>query len=193
MYLILDNYDSFVYNLASIFSELKTEVKVVSVADYHPRLLTSTSIQGLILSPGPGKPEQATVFLNALDVVPDNLPVLGVCLGHQVIAHYCGAKVIKGERPMHGKISLITHNSHGVFKNLPQHFSVTRYHSLAVDKASLPKSLKISAQTDDGIIMGIYSTLRPLHGIQFHPEAVFSEQGKELVNNFISFSRKVTL
>lgn len=191
MYLILDNYDSFVYNLSSMFAELGAQTQVVSVADFHPKYLSSFPLKGLVLSPGPGKPEQAQVFLQALkEVRTQNLPVLGVCLGHQVIAHYCGAKVIKGSRPMHGKLTRITHNQKGLFTGLPQQFLVTRYHSLVVDKTTLPADLKICAEGEDGSIMGIYSTQYPLYGIQFHPEAVLSEQGRELIGNFLSLSEK---
>lgn len=185
MILLLDNYDSFTYNLLHYLGELGAEVVVerndaVSVNDVMKR-----KPQAIVISPGPGTPDESGICLALIKEAAGKIPLLGVCLGHQAIGQVFGGKVVRAPKPMHGKVSPITHNDKGVFKGLPSPLNVTRYHSLIVDKPSLPDTLSITAETDDGIIMGLQHKQHNLHGVQFHPESIASEQGHALLKNFL--------
>ncbi len=183
---LLDNYDSFVYNLASYFLELKADIIVRQPDDISISEVEDLAVQGIILSPGPGKPEDAVFSLKVLDAFQDKIPILGVCLGHQVICHYFGAKVQKGERPMHGKISSIVHNGQGLFESIKNPVNVTRYHSLCVAKNDLTDELSLDAVADDGSVMAVSHKHKEIYGVQFHPEALLTEEGLKMLDNFLN-------
>jgi anthranilate synthase component 2 len=183
--LLLDNYDSFTYNLLHYLGELGKEVVVkrndaVSVAE-----VMAMKPDGIVISPGPGTPEESGICLALVKEASGKIPLLGVCLGHQAIGQAFGGKVIRAPRPMHGKVSAVHHKNKGVFAGLPSPFNATRYHSLIVEKSSLPDSLAITAETEDGIIMGLQHKQHNVHGVQFHPESIASEHGHALLKNFI--------
>ena len=182
---LLDNYDSFVYNLASYFLELQAEIIVRQPQDTSIEELKGLKVQGIVLSPGPGRPEDARFSLEVLKVFQEKMPILGVCLGHQVICHYFGAKVQKGARPMHGKISSITHNNQGLFQSLKNPLNVTRYHSLSVAKKDLSPSLSLDAVSEDGVVMAVSHRDAAIYGVQFHPEALLTEEGHKMLDNFL--------
>jgi len=186
MLLVIDNYDSFTYNLVQYFQQLGQEVVV-----YRNDEISLTDIQVLdpqyiCISPGPGTPDQAGICLDLIKQFSGMLPILGVCLGHQAIARAFGAEIVVNWRQMHGKTSLVNHNYEGVFRSLPNPLSVVRYHSLVVNEDSLPTSLIVTARTEEGEIMGISHRQYPLHGVQFHPESILSEAGYQLLENFLS-------
>ena len=189
MYLIIDNYDSFVYNLVSYFREEGATVKVIRYDDIQNTNIISMVLQkelnGIVISPGPKRPENYERILDLLDDVKGFVPILGVCLGHQIIGHYFGGTVKKGRRPMHGKISAIRHNDAELFRDIPSSFSVTRYHSLIVDGNDLPESLVVDTRTKDREIMAIHHIVYPIYGIQFHPEAVLTDYGHNIIRNFM--------
>jgi anthranilate synthase component II len=187
MFLLIDNYDSFTYNLWHYLGELGAEVVVqrndaVSVAD-----ALALRPQGVIISPGPSDPDHAGICLELIAKA-GGVPILGVCLGHQAIGQAFGGKVVRAPVPMHGKLSAIRHDNRGVFEGLPNPFQATRYHSLIIDRASLPAALSITAETADGIIMGVQHRERPVHGVQFHPESIASEGGHRLLKNFLALA-----
>lgn len=184
MYYILDNYDSFVYNLAAYLRESGATVQVRAAEDLSLSEIDAMKPQGIIISPGPGRPQDAHASIRVLDRFQYNVPILGVCLGHQVIGWYYGAQVQKGAQPMHGKITPVIHDSTGVFSNLPPRFDVTRYHSLVVCEEGMPGSLRVTARSKDGAVMGIVHKNLPVYGIQFHPEAVQTQYGHSLLVNF---------
>jgi anthranilate synthase component 2 len=184
--LLLDNYDSFTYNLLHYLSELGAEVVVkrndaLSVAD-----VLAMRPSGIVISPGPGTPDESGITLDLIRASAGKIPLLGVCLGHQAIGQVFGGKVVRAPKPMHGKVSEVYHTHEGVFKGLPSPFSATRYHSLIVEKATFPDALHVTAHTDDGIIMGLQHKDYVLHGVQFHPESIASEHGHELLKNFLA-------
>ena len=184
MFLLIDNYDSFTYNLWHYLGELGAEVVVkrndtLSVSD-----ALGLKPQGIVISPGPSDPDHAGICLE-LVAKAGSIPILGVCLGHQAIGQAFGGKVVRAKVPMHGKISQIRHTGAGVFKNLPNPFPATRYHSLVVERASLPKILEVTAETEDGLIMGLAHRERPVFGVQFHPESIASAGGHDLLKNFL--------
>ncbi len=186
MILMIDNYDSFTYNLVQYFGELKAEMKVfrndaLTVAD-----IRAMKPEKIVISPGPGRPEDAGVSVPVIKELAGTVPILGVCLGHQGIGYAYGGKIINAKRLMHGKTSMITHNGKDLFAGLPQPFEATRYHSLVIDKNSLPSSLEVTAwTTDDGEIMGVRHKTLPLWGVQFHPESILTTEGKNLLKNFL--------
>ena len=182
---LLDNYDSFVYNLASYFLELKAEIIVKQPHTMSIEELESLDVQGIVLSPGPGRPEDAKFALEVLDAFQDKMPILGVCLGDQVICHYFGAKVQKGPRPMHGKISSITHINRGLFESIKNPINVTRYHSLCVAKKDLSDELSLDACSEDDVVMAVSHKEKPIYGLQFHPEALLTESGHDMLDNFL--------
>lgn len=188
MYLMIDNYDSYVYNLVSYMRELNMELQVVrnDRIDWEnlQTQIEKKEIQGIVLSPGPKHPKDFTYAKKMLYQFGSKIPILGVCLGHQMIADSFGAKVSRGPRPMHGKISPIEHTGRYLFQNLPTSFQVTRYHSLVVSKEAFPEELVIDAKSEDGMIMGIHHKNKPIFGIQFHPEAVLTQYGHELLENY---------
>lgn len=188
MYLMIDNYDSFVYNLYAYLRELGEEVLVVRndrISLKEIEKLLRDGLDGILISPGPKSPADCGISCQVVERFAGRVPILGVCLGHQVIGHVYGAAVEKGTCPMHGKVSAVTNNGTGLFAGLPLAFSVTRYHSLVVSEKSFPEVLKVDARTDDGVIMAISHKTLPVYGVQFHPEAVLTEYGHELLHNFV--------
>jgi anthranilate synthase component II len=189
MLLLIDNYDSFTYNLVHFLGELGATCEVhrndkISTADVIKKKPTA-----IVLSPGPCTPNEAGICLDLIAKAGEkNIPLLGVCLGHQSIGQVYGGKVIRAPLPMHGKLSAINHFGKSVFKGLPKTFQVTRYHSLIVERETLPSCLEITAETADGIIMGLQHKTIPAHGVQFHPESIASEQGHALLANFLDIA-----
>jgi anthranilate synthase component 2 len=189
MFLLIDNYDSFTYNLWHFLGELGAEVVVkrndaLSVDD-----ALALKPQGIVISPGPSDPDHAGICLELIRRA-GNLPVLGVCLGHQALGQALGGKIVRAPVPMHGKLSAIHHDGTGVFAGLPNPLQATRYHSLIVERASLPPSLRVTAETEDGLIMGLVHRERPLHGVQFHPESIASVGGHSLLKNFLDLAAR---
>ena len=188
MILVIDNYDSFTYNLVHYLNELGAQTEV-----WRNDALTVTDAlalkpEAILLSPGPCTPNEAGICLDLFAAVPDDLPILGVCLGHQAMGQAFGGKVVRAKSLMHGKTSQIHHDGTGVFRGLPNPFVATRYHSLAVERASLPDTLAVNAWTDDGEIMGLIHKTRPIHGVQFHPESIATEGGHQLLANFLDLA-----
>ena len=188
MILVIDNYDSFTYNLVHYLNELGADTVVHRNDDLTVQEALGLRPNAVLLSPGPKAPDQAGICLPLLRGAPDDLAILGVCLGHQAIGQAYGGDVIRAKAVMHGKTSLIHHNDQGIFKGLPNPFTATRYHSLAVDKATLPEELEITAWTDDGEIMGVQHKTRPVYGVQFHPESIATEGGHQLLANFLELA-----
>lgn len=185
MILVVDNFDSFTYNLVHYLNELGAETlvrrnDVLSVGD-----AIGMKPEAILLSPGPCAPDQAGICLPLLTEAPEDLPILGVCLGHQSIGQAFGGEVIRAKTLMHGKTSQIAHAGKGVFEGLPNPFTATRYHSLAINRANIPDCLEITAWTDDGEIMGVQHRTRNVHGVQFHPESIATEGGHHLLANFL--------
>ncbi len=191
MLLLIDNFDSFTYNLVQAFQVLDRRVEVVRKNAATIQECINMQPAFLVISPGPGRPNDAGFSKNAMAYFGGRIPVLGVCLGHQCLAEMYGGTVRRAEFPMHGKTSPIYHNSQGLFTGLPQGFEATRYHSLIVDRDSLPGCLEITAETQDGQIMGLrHRELSYLEGVQFHPESVMTSFGMKLLANFINYSLK---
>jgi anthranilate synthase component 2 len=188
MFLLIDNYDSFTYNLWHFLGQLGAEVKVVRNDKITVPGALALKPEGIIISPGPCDPDKAGICLDLIKACPIDMPVFGVCLGHQCIGQAFKAKIIKGTYPMHGKLSRIQHANLDIFADIPQNFLATRYHSLMVDKLNLPNSLTVSAKTQDDIIMGISHKTRPIFGVQFHPESIASEYGYTLLANFLKIA-----
>jgi anthranilate synthase component 2 len=186
MLLLIDNYDSFTYNLVHYLGELGAEVTIYRNDAIGADEGLALNPQGIVLSPGPCDPDQAGICLELIEKNGGAIPLLGVCLGHQAIGQAFGGKVVRAPTLMHGKASDIHHDGNGLFEGLPAPFSATRYHSLIVERDSLPECLEVSAQNDDGVVMGIAHREFPVHGVQFHPESIASEQGHELLKNFLT-------
>lgn len=191
MILMIDNYDSFTYNLVRYFEELNEKVIVYRNDKIDNKIINKLKPSGIVISPGPKAPKDAKEVLDIIDSFKGKVPILGICLGHQCIGEYFKGNIVKGVRPIHGKISRITNTGEGIFKGLPSEFNVTRYHSLIIDKETFPKELKITAQTDDGVIMGIEHRHMKIYGVQYHPEAVLTEEGHSLLNNFIKICKEL--
>ncbi|GGL27889.1 MULTISPECIES: aminodeoxychorismate/anthranilate synthase component II [Caulobacter] len=189
MILVIDNYDSFTYNLVHYLNELGADTVVHRNDDLSVQEALGLRPNAVLLSPGPKAPDQAGICLPLLRGAPEDLAILGVCLGHQAIGQAYGGDVIRAKEVMHGKTSKIFHNDQGVFKGLPNPFIATRYHSLAVDKATLPDDLEITAWTEDGEIMGVQHKTRPVYGVQFHPESIATEGGHQLLANFLDLAK----
>ena len=190
MILVIDNYDSFTYNLVHYLNELGAETRVQRNDDLTAAEAIALRPDAILLSPGPCSPDEAGICLELLRKAPDTLPILGVCLGHQSIGQAFGGRVVRAKALMHGKTSAIRHTGKGVFRDLPNPFTATRYHSLAVEQASLPDALEVTAWTDDGEIMGLQHRTRPVHGVQFHPESIATEGGHKLLGNFLELAAR---
>ena len=184
MYLMIDNYDSFVYNLKAYFQELGRDILVRRSDEITLADIQAMQPQGIILSPGPKRPWDAQLCVDTVNRFGGKSPLLGVCLGHQVLGHCAGATVEKGVRPMHGKVTRVHHNGTGLFAGLPREFDVTRYHSLVVRQETLPEDYQVDCVAEDGAVMGLSHRTLPLFGVQFHPEAVLTQYGHELLENF---------
>lgn len=184
MYLMIDNYDSFVYNLKAYLQELGRDILVRRSDELTLDDIQAMQPQGIILSPGPKRPWDAQLCVDTVRRFGGKVPLLGVCLGHQVLGHCAGAVVEKGARPMHGKVTRVRHNGTGLFAGLPREFNVTRYHSLVVRQDTLPEDYQVDCVAEDGAVMGLSHRNLPLFGVQFHPEAVLTEYGHELLENF---------
>ena len=184
MYLMIDNYDSFVYNLKAYFQELGRDILVRRSDEITLADIQAMQPQGIILSPGPKRPWDAQLCVDTVKRFGGKIPLLGVCLGHQVLGHCAGATVEKGVRPMHGKVTRVHHNGTGLFAGLPREFNVTRYHSLVVRQDTLPEDYQVDCVAEDGAVMGLSHRTLPLFGVQFHPEAVLTQYGHELLENF---------
>ena len=187
--LVIDNYDSFTYNLVHFLGELGADSKVWRNDKISLDEIAEMAPEGIVLSPGPGTPQQAGICLALIDRFKATTPILGVCLGHQAIGEAMGGDVIRAPQLMHGKTSKINHTGKGLFRGLNSGFEATRYHSLIVKPETLPKDLEVTASTDDGLIMGLQHKSFPLHGVQFHPESIASENGHALLQNFLNISR----
>ncbi|MCX6935017.1 MAG: aminodeoxychorismate/anthranilate synthase component II [Verrucomicrobia bacterium] len=185
MLLVIDNYDSFTYNLVQYFGELGADPVVKRNDAITPDEVEKMNPSKIVISPGPGTPADSGVSMELIRRFGPRTPILGVCLGHQCIGQEYGGKVVRAERLMHGKTSPIRHDGKGVFKGLPNPFEATRYHSLLVEKSSVPKCLEITADTAEGEIMGLRHREFPVHGVQFHPESILSKEGKDLLANFL--------
>ena len=185
MLLLIDNYDSFTWNLVHYLGELGAEARVVRNDAMSVAEALATGPSAVVLSPGPCAPRQAGICLDLIRNAPEDLPILGVCLGHQAIGEAFGGEVVRCHEVMHGKLSTITHDGTGLFEGLPQGFEVTRYHSLTVKPETLPACLRVTARSQSGVIMGLAHRTRPVHGVQFHPESIASEHGHAMIANFL--------
>ena len=191
MYLLIDNYDSFTYNLVHFLGELGGETVVRRNDALSADEAMALRPQGIVISPGPCDPDRAGICLDLIaKAAAARMPVLGVCLGHQSIGQAFGGKVVRGPIPMHGKVSKIRHAGTDVFDDIPSPFEATRYHSLVVDRASMPDCLTVTAETADGLVMGVAHKELPIFGVQFHPESIASEHGHKLLGNFLALSRQ---
>jgi len=185
MLLVIDNYDSFTYNLVQYFGELGADPQVKRNDAITPDEVENMKPQRIVISPGPGRPEEAGISMELIRKFGGKVPILGVCLGHQCMGEVYGGKVVRAGRLMHGKTSPIQHDGKGVFQGLPNPFEATRYHSLIVEKNSVPSCLEVCAETAEGEIMGLRHREYPVHGVQFHPESILSKEGKDLLANFM--------
>ena len=186
MILLLDNYDSFTYNLAQYLGEWGCTVEVHRNDKISVEHIAHRKPERIVISPGPCTPREAGVSVELVQKLAGKIPILGVCLGHQAIGAAFGGNIVRAPKLFHGKTSQIEHDGKGIFRDLPNPFVATRYHSLIVERKSLPKELVVTAETDDGIIMGVRHRHYPLEGVQFHPESVLTESGKQLLRNFLT-------
>ncbi len=186
MILLLDNYDSFTYNLAQYLGELGCEVEVYRNDKISVEEIAKRKPERIVISPGPCTPQEAGISIELVQRLAGKFPILGVCLGHQAMGAAFGGKIVRAPKLFHGKTSEIHHDGKGVFRKLPEPFTATRYHSLIVERKSLPRELAITAETSDGIIMGVRHRKHKMEGVQFHPESVLTESGKQLLQNFLS-------
>jgi len=185
--LLIDNYDSFTFNLYHYLSSLNTKVDVVRNDRITSKDILNKRYNKIVISPGPGNPNHSGNCINILKTLHQKLPFLGVCLGHQIIGQVFGSKIVQAKKLMHGKTSKIRSKKTGILKNLPKTFEATRYHSLIIEKKSLSKDLEITAETDDGIIMGVQHKKFNIHGVQFHPESIKTKLGIKILRNFINY------
>lgn len=191
MILLIDNFDSFTYNIAQMIQGVGVDVEVYRNNALDINAIRKMDPDGIIVSPGPGRPKDAGISRQVISTFHDR-PVLGVCLGHQCIAEVFGGRIVQAKKIMHGKRSVITHDNKGLFDGIPQGFSAVRYHSLVVDRQSLPDVLVADAFSDDGEIMGVRHERLPAYGVQFHPESIASEYGAEIMDRFIQYTREET-
>lgn len=191
MILIIDNYDSFTYNLAQYLGELGAELQVVRNDQVTVTDILAMAPERIVISPGPCTPNEAGISLDVIKTLGETFPILGVCLGHQSIGQAYGGKVVRAAHVMHGKVSNIQHfGNDGLFEGISNPFEATRYHSLIVERESLPDCLEITAETDDGIIMAMRHKTHPVWGVQFHPESILTGEGKSILGNFLALNRK---
>lgn len=190
MLFLLDNYDSFVYNLYAYFQELGQEILIKRPDEISLTEIEQMDFEGIVISPGPGHPSAALLSLQIIDTFKGKMPILGVCLGHQAIGYYFGAPIKKGLKPMHGKISRITNDGKSLFQGFPRQINVTRYHSLVISPDSIVADFDINALSEDGAVMAVSHKKYPIYGVQFHPEAVLTEHGHDLLSNFIEICKK---
>jgi anthranilate synthase component II len=189
MLLLIDNYDSFTYNLFHYLGELGEELVVKRNDQISVQDALAMRPDSIVLSPGPCDPERAGICLALINAAAGRVPILGVCLGHQAIGQAYGGRIVRAPVPMHGKLSQIHHSGKSVFRGLEDGFPATRYHSLVIERATLPAVLEITAETDDGVIMGVAHRTHPVHGVQFHPESIASAHGHALLQNFLRLAR----
>ncbi len=187
--LLIDNYDSFTFNLYHYLSSLNTDVEVVRNDKINSNKILKNKYNKIVISPGPGNPNQSGNCIKIVKSLYKKIPILGVCLGHQIIGQVFGSKIIQAKKLMHGKTSKIKSKRIGILKSLPSTFEATRYHSLIIDKKSLSKDLKITAETEDGLIMGIQHKKYNVHGVQFHPESIKTRIGIKILKNFINYKK----
>ena len=192
MILMIDNYDSFTYNLVQYLGELGAEVKVARNDEISLDEVARLRPARIVISPGPCTPDQAGISLGVIGRFAGDVPILGVCLGHQAIGQAFGGKVVRAGRVMHGKVSSVRHDGRGVFAGIPDRFAATRYHSLVVERESLPACLEVSAETEEGEIMSLRHRTLPVEGVQFHPEALLTEHGHAMLKNFIEGENTMT-
>ncbi len=186
MMLLIDNYDSFTYNLAQYFGELGQDVEVIRNDAIDLEGIKALRPERIVVSPGPCTPNEAGISVPLIKELAGKLPILGVCLGHQSIGAAFGGNIVRAKRVMHGKTSTVTHNRQDCFAEIPTPFTVVRYHSLVIDRVTLPKELSITAESDDGEIMGVRHKTLPVWGVQFHPESIITEHGHDLLKNFLN-------
>ena len=189
MILLIDNYDSFTYNLFHYLGELGAKVRVERNDALTAAEALALKPQGIVLSPGPCTPNEAGICLEIIEKANGTMPILGVCLGHQAIGQAYGGKVVRAPEPMHGKLSRIHHTGKSVFRGLNNDFNATRYHSLTIAPESMPASLDVTATSEDGVIQGVMHKSHPVHGVQFHPESIASEHGHQLLKNFLDLAK----
>ena len=189
MLLLIDNYDSFTYNLFHYLGELGAEVVVKRNDELTTAQALAMKPEGIVLSPGPCDPDRAGICLDLITAGGADVPILGVCLGHQAIGQAYGGKVVRAPEPMHGKVSRIHHTGKSVFRGLNNDFNATRYHSLTIAPDSMPHDLEVTATSSDGVIMGVMHTRLPVHGVQFHPESIASENGHAMLQNFLNIAK----
>ena len=189
MLLLIGNYDSFTYNLFHYLGELGADVKVVRNDEISAAQALGMNPEGIVLSPGPCTPNEAGICMDVIRQAAGNMPILGVCLGHQAIGQVYGGTVVRAPEPMHGKLSKVHHTGKSVFRGLNNDFLATRYHSLTIDPPSMPDVLEVTATSADGVIQGVMHKTHPVHGVQFHPESIASENGHALLNNFLAIAR----
>jgi anthranilate synthase component 2 len=190
MLLLIDNYDSFTYNLFHYLSELGANVVVKRNDEISARDALALQPEAIVLSPGPCDPDKAGICLDLIATAQGRMPILGVCLGHQAIGQAYGGRVVRAPVPMHGKLSRIRHTGKSIFRGLNNDFEATRYHSLTIEPETFPLELEVTATTDDGVIMGVMHKKHPVHGVQFHPESIASENGHALLQNFLVLARE---
>jgi anthranilate synthase component 2 len=192
MILVIDNYDSFTFNLVQFVGELGADPQVHRNDALSVEGAAALGPRGVIISPGPGAPEEAGISIDLIRGLPPRLPILGVCLGHQAIGAAFGGRVDRAPRPVHGKTAAVSHDGTGLFRGVRNPFQAGRYHSLVVLSDPLPAALEVTAQTGDGLIMGLRHRDRPVHGVQFHPESILTEDGKVLLRNFLQLCGEVS-
>ena len=185
MILLIDNYDSFTFNLVQYLGELGCDIRVVRNDAASVAEIAGMKPEGIVISPGPCTPNEAGVCLDLIRTLSPSIPILGVCLGHQAIGQAFGGSVVKAPAVVHGKVSTINHNKQGIFRDVPDRFTAARYHSLVIERQSLPKTLEVTAWTDDDIIMGVRHKELPTFGVQFHPESIATQSGKVILDNFV--------
>jgi len=184
--LVIDNYDSFTYNLVQYLGELGAEMRIVRNDEVSvDEIANGIEPEKIVISPGPGDPDGAGITLETIGRFAGKIPILGVCLGHQAIGQHFGGRVVRGPKPVHGKSVEVAHDGRTIFRGVPATFSAARYHSLVVDRASMPECLEISAESPDGLVMALRHRELPIEGVQFHPESILTEHGKALLKNFL--------